>query len=256
MTSRSTASSRTASEPGLQRRSDEDAPVLRECHRMRWPRRCSSAWQAPPNASAGSPGAHPWWRGDHHHEGRPPPGQRRDPRRPTLDSRSTPARRARGVPACAPCDKPQGDRDHAPPELDAPGASHVIESCKQQSSSAAAGGPAAGTTGQPEPLDRLTPARPLSQAAGCAEPAKATDTERRLCTRSLGASENMDAIARARRSRRSPLTDGRSRPPRGGLLPLGPVRSRTLSARVGSVTPEAVRRGGCPFRIMTVVGPR
>jgi hypothetical protein len=50
----------------------------------------------------------------------------------------------------------QGDREHSTGELDAPGASQATESCKQQSSSGAAGALAAGI-GQRQPRERRRP---------------------------------------------------------------------------------------------------
>jgi hypothetical protein len=60
----------------------------------------------------------------------------------------------------------QGDREHSPGELDAPGASQATESCKQESGRSGAGVLAAGIgqNQQSNPVGRAWAAMPLGES--------------------------------------------------------------------------------------------
>ena len=81
------------------RRNGDDAPVVREGRRMRWLEAVLAPLDDLLRAQTPAPGglgAHTGSGGDLHHEGRLPPGQRGDRRRPALGGHGPAARRAQG----------------------------------------------------------------------------------------------------------------------------------------------------------------
>ena len=94
--------------------------------------------------------------------------------------------------------------------------------------------------------------RPKAQVSACSR----SSSLRPLCTRPLGAGENTNAIGPALRSRRLRAGRRASRRPSGRLLPLGPIRSRTVVYVRGSVTPEGARESERRAKTLCAAGAR